>query len=182
MKASRGKVVGLAPALTLTKDGTKPMAKATRKNITKAKSKTSPREGLDLISTAGHRRPAPMPDLKGELRILRQSEDVETLVVMYDAYMAASDAILGIQNQPRAQGTEILLNAECGQLILKAYTVAEHLKSLRPLPGIDQERFVQTLFDCAINMGHGMPVLQAALAVGTEERPRQLRRVAKEGA
>jgi hypothetical protein len=154
------------------------MAKAAKKSTTNRKAKgaakkrskkAAPREGLDLISAAFQRRTSTKPDLKGELRLLRKSEDVESLIVIYDAYVAASNAILGIQNQPRAQGTDPLLNDECGQLILKAWTVAEHLKSLRPLPGVDQERFVQTLFDCAINMGHGMPVLRAALAVGTAD-------------
>jgi hypothetical protein len=149
----------------------KPMAKATRKNITKAKSKTSPREGLDLINAAHQRKTSPAPDFKRELRFMR-NEGVETLVVLYDAYMAASNAILGIQNQPRAQGTEPLLNAECAYLIAKAWTVAEHLKGLRPTER-DRANFVRVLTDCVYEMGgsaeDAASVFKAAMAVGTED-------------
>ena len=129
------------------------MAKATRKNITKAKSKTSPREGLDFINAAHQRKTSPAPDFKRELRFMR-IEGVETLTVLYDAYMAAANAILGIQNQPRAEGLARILDAECSQLILKAWTVAEHLKTLRPTKsGYDRENFVRVLVDAAFEMG-----------------------------
>jgi hypothetical protein len=143
------------------------MPKATRKNSTK--SKTRPREGLALIDATRQRKRAREPDLKRELKLLRHSNDVGVLVAMYDAYMAAADAMLGIENQPRAQGAD-LLEKENGCLIARAWTVAEQLARLQPSED-DQERFVQTLFNCAIEMGHGVDsassVLKAAMAVGT---------------
>jgi hypothetical protein len=51
--------------------------------------------------------------------------------VLYDAYMSAADAILGIENQPRARGVD-LLEKENGYLIAKAWTVAEQLARLQP--------------------------------------------------
>jgi hypothetical protein len=50
--------------------------------------------------------------------------------------------------------------------------VVEQLARLRPSDGgFDRELFVETLFDCAIQMDHGVAgansVLQAAMAVGT---------------
>jgi hypothetical protein len=124
------------------------MVKATRKNITKTKSKAQPREGLDLIDATHQRKNAREPDLKRELKLLRHSNDVSALVVLYDAYMAAADAMLGIENQPRAKGTE-LLNDEWNWLYLKAWTVAEQLKRMQPSRD-DQEVYVKTLFNCAI--------------------------------
>jgi hypothetical protein len=71
--------------------------------------------------------------------------------VLYDAYMSAADAILGIENQPRAQGVD-LLEKENGYLIAKAWTVTEQLARLQPSAD-GREAFVQTLFDCAIENG-----------------------------
>lgn len=122
----------------------------------------------DLIDASYQRKVAREPDLKRELKLLRHSNDVGVLVALYDAYMAAADEILGIENQPRARGIE-LLEKENGYLMAKAWTVAEQLARLQPSDETDQERFVQTLFNCAIEMGHGVEgansVLQAAMAV-----------------
>ena len=52
------------------------MAKATRKNITKAKSKTSPREGLAFIDAAYQRKTSPEPNLARELKMRRHTNDV----------------------------------------------------------------------------------------------------------
>ena len=145
------------------------MAKAKRKHITKTKSKSRPREGLDLIDASYQRKVAREPDLKRELKLLRHSNDVSTLVVLYDAYMAAAAAMMGIENQPRSQGAD-LLETEWNWLILKAWTVVEQLKKMQP-SAYDQERFAQTLFNCAIEMGRELEgansVLKAAIAVGT---------------
>jgi hypothetical protein len=70
---------------------------------------------------------------------------------MYDAYMAAADAMVGIENQPRSQGAD-LLEVEWSWLILKAWTVAEQLKKMQPSAYV-REEFVQTLFNCAIEIG-----------------------------
>jgi hypothetical protein len=105
---------------------------------------------------------------------LRHSADVEPLVVFYDAYKAAADAILGIQNQPRAQGTEVLLDAEWNQMVLKAWTVAECLKGLRPTE-YDRENYVRVLVNAAFEMGanaeDAASVFKAAMAVGTQDEP-----------
>jgi hypothetical protein len=47
------------------------------------------------------------------------------LIAIYDAYMAAANAIQGIINEPRAQGIDNLLEVEFSQLLLKAWTVAD---------------------------------------------------------
>jgi hypothetical protein len=155
------------------------MPKATKHSTRKAKraakrvSKNQPR-GLALISAGNLRKRATAPDLKGELRLLRHSADVEPLVVFYDAYKAAADAILGIQNQPRAQGTEVLLDAEWNQMVLKAWTVAECLKGLRPTE-YDRENYVRVLVNAAFEMGanaeDAASVFKAAMAVGTQDEP-----------
>jgi hypothetical protein len=144
------------------------MPKATRKNSTK--SKTRPREGLDLIDATYQRKMAREPDLKRELKPLRSSNDVTALVALYDAYMAAADAIQAIENQPRAKGIDIL-NGEFGWLVSKAWTVAEQLARMQPSDSTDREMFVRTLFNCALDMEGDLDgansVLKAAMAVGT---------------
>jgi hypothetical protein len=88
--------------------------------------------------------------------------------VLYDAYRAAADAILGIENQPRAVGIE-LLDDECNYLTAKAWTVAEQIARLQPSDSPDREMFVRTLFDCALDMTGNLDdansVLKAAIAV-----------------
>jgi hypothetical protein len=152
------------------------MPKATRKNSTK--SKTRPREGLALIDATRQRKMAREPNLRRELKSLRHSNDVGVLVAMYDAYMAAADAIQAIENQPRGQGVDIL-EEEFGWLILKAWTVAEQLTKMQPSGSPDREMFVQTLFNCAFDMRGDLDdansVLKAAMAVGTADPdPRRL--------
>ena len=141
-----------------------------RKNTTKAKSKALPRKGLGLIDASHLRKMVSEPDLKREIRSLRHSNDIANLVALYDAYTAAADAILGIENQPRARGVDDVLQAEWNWLLLKAWTVAEHLKSLRP-DDDNRELFVSTLFNCALEMGHELDgansVLLAAMERGT---------------
>jgi hypothetical protein len=147
------------------------MAKATRKNSTR--SKGPPREGLDLIDATHQRKNAKEPDLRRELKLLRHSNDVGVLVALYDAYMAAADAVQAIENQPRAQGLDIL-EGEHGWLMLKAWTVAEHLARIQPSDSPDREMFVQTLFDCALDMTGDLDdansVLKAAIAASDTRR------------
>jgi tellurite resistance protein len=143
------------------------MPKATRKNITK--SKAPPREGLGLINATYQRKVAREPDLKRELKPLRHSNDVTALVSLYDAYMAAADAFQAIENQPRAKGIDIL-RGEFSWLVSKAWTVAEQLTRMQPSDETEREVFVQTLFNCALDMEGDLDgaksVLQAAMAVG----------------
>lgn len=145
------------------------MPKAKQKNIRKTKSRNSLREGLDLIDASHQRKMAPEPDLGRALIQRRTPDDVSGLVALYDAYMAAANAILGIENQPRAEAVLDLLEDEWNWLYLKAWTVAEHLKKLTPPSETEREGFARVLFDCALNM-HGnldmaQSVLRAAMAV-----------------
>jgi hypothetical protein len=160
-------------------EGSIQMAKANRVHSTprrtasKTKSKTRPREGLDLISATRQRKMAAEPDLKRELKQLRHSNDVTSLVALYDAYMAAADAIQAIANQPRAMGIDDILDGEFGWLVLKAWTVAEQLTRMQPSDSTNREIFVQTLFNCAIDMTGDLDgansVLKAAMAVNIKQ-------------
>jgi hypothetical protein len=144
------------------------MPKATRKNITK-----TPREGLDLIDATYQRKTAREPDFARELKPLRRSNEVTALVVLYDAYMAAAYAIQGIENQPRAQGIDIL-EGEFGWLVSKAWTVAEQLARTQPSDVTEREIFARTLFNCAVDMTGDIDgansVLKAAMAVNIKSR------------
>ena len=147
------------------------MPKATRKNITKMKSKAAPREGLSLINATHQAKMAREPNLERELKTLRRSNDAMALAVLYDAYMAAADAMLGIENQPRAQGGATpLLRGEGAYLIMKAWMVAEQLAKMQPSDETEREVFVRSLFNCAIDMTGDLDaaksVLQAAMGAG----------------
>jgi hypothetical protein len=54
--------------------------------------------------------------------------------------------------------------------LAKAWSVAEHMKGITPTQN-SQEGFARTLFNCAIEMSHGLDgansVLRAAMAIGT---------------
>jgi hypothetical protein len=134
--------------------------------------KTATKKGLDLISAAHQRKfQKQPPDLKRELKRLRKPEDVGDLVAIYDCYMAAAEAILGITNQPRAAGIDFI-DQEWNWLVRRAWETAEHMKRLRPTQHA-QEGFVRTLFGCALDMGNNIDeavsVLEAAMAVGAVE-------------
>jgi hypothetical protein len=113
-----------------------------------------PRQGLAFINAAYQRKTAAEPDLKRELKMLRHSNDVGELAALYNAYRAAANAILAIENQPRAEGVDHLLEAEWNWLILKAWTVAEQLKTMRPTKH-SRDHFLRVLVDCAFEMDAG---------------------------
>jgi hypothetical protein len=149
------------------------MPKATAKSTTKKKSKASPQKGLAFINAAYQRKSAPEPNLKRELKIRKHPADVEDLVVLYDAYMAAVWALRGIANQPRAEGVASFIDDEWNYLVAKAWSTAEHLKGLRPTKYGDRENFIRVLLDCAFEMGgnaeDAASVFNAAMAVGTAD-------------
>jgi len=107
------------------------------------------------------------PDLKAELDRLTKEQNVGGLISLFDMYVAAAEAILLVQNQPRSGDTDFM-EAECCHFWSKAYAVATRLRALRPT-SYERERFVQTLFNCALHMGHNLEesvqVMNAALAV-----------------
>ena len=152
------------------------MAKATRvhstprKTASKKPKKAAPRKGLAFINAARQRKSAAEPNLKRELKMRRQPEDVENLGALYDAYMAAVWAMMGIVNQPRSVGVDDVIDAEWNHLLAKAWTVAEHLKGLRPLRE-GRETFVRVLTDCTFDMGGNVDdaasVLRDAMLVET---------------
>ena len=72
----------------------------------KSPKKATPRKGLAFINAARQRKSAAEPNLKRELKMRRQPEDVENLAALYDAYMAAVDAMISVANRPRAAGVD----------------------------------------------------------------------------
>lgn len=134
------------------------MAKATKKHTTTKQTRAEPKQqkpplkGLGFINAAYQRKSAAEPNLKRELKMRRQPEDIENLAALYDAYMAAVDAMMGIVNQPRSVGVDDVIDAEWNHLIAKAWTVAEHLKGLRPLRH-GRETFVRVPTECTFDMG-----------------------------
>jgi hypothetical protein len=90
--------------------------------------------------------------LKHGLKKFRNPNDVEGLAALYDAHKAAAEAILAIQNQPRATPVDELLEHEWCALMEKAWTVAEHLKGLRPTKW-SQKAYLRVIVDSAFDLG-----------------------------
>jgi hypothetical protein len=107
------------------------------------------------------------PDLTAELDRLTSEQDVGGLIALFDMYVAAAEATLSLQNQPRSGDTDFM-EAEWCRLWSKSYAVATRIRALRPT-SYERGRFVQTLFNCALHMGHNLEksveVMNAALAV-----------------
>jgi hypothetical protein len=83
------------------------------------------------------------PDLKVELDRLTSERDVGGLIALFDMYVAAADAVISIENQPRSGDTDFM-EAEHFQPWSKAYAVTTRLRALQPT-SYDREGFVQTL-------------------------------------
>jgi hypothetical protein len=94
------------------------------------------------------------------------------LASLYDGFKAAAEAILGIQNQPRAQGVDDLLEDEWVGLMEKAWVVAEHVKGLRPTAD-SRKDFLRVLVDSAFDMGADLEdadrILRDAMAAGVAD-------------
>ncbi|OKO69393.1 hypothetical protein AC629_41245 [Bradyrhizobium sp. NAS80.1] len=149
------------------------MAKANRKSTTPRKTRTAPKpalQGLDLIRAPRGRINLDMPDLKRELRLFRHPNDIVSLVALFDAYLAGANALLGIENQPRAEGLGILTR-ESSFMWAKALVVAEHMKAIQPSDVLAIEHRARALLSATLELGHGLEgaraVLEAAMAAGT---------------
>ncbi len=101
------------------------------------------------------------PDLLGELRRMSKHNDVGGMVALYDAYSAAAEGLLLIQNQPRvSDAVDEFIEMESNHLWSKAYLVAQFLKDLRP-DHRNVERYMTVLFNCAFQMGCNVPEVVA---------------------
>jgi hypothetical protein len=129
-------------------------------------SASAPTSPLEMIDERVHPISSD-PDLKAELDRLTREQDVGGLIALFDMYVAAAEAIISIENQPRSGDTDFM-EAERSRLWSKAYAVATRLRTLRPT-SYDREGFVQTLFNCALHMGNNLEesieVMNAACAV-----------------
>lgn len=90
-----------------------------------------------------------------EIEHLIATGNVGALCALYDGYVAAADAIKGIENQPRAEETADFLEEECTRLMSKAYLVADRMQQMKP-HRFEHNEFCRVLFDCAIQMGNSV--------------------------
>ncbi|WP_441280530.1 hypothetical protein [Tardiphaga sp. 862_B3_N1_1] len=97
-----------------------------------------------------------------EIDHLLATGDVQGMVAMYDAYMAAAGAIHHIKEMPRASGCDALLDYEWERLISKAYLVADRLQEMRPSKH-DVNAMGRALFECALEMGNNLPEAMAVV-------------------
>ncbi|WP_441242561.1 hypothetical protein [Tardiphaga sp. 768_D3_N2_1] len=97
-----------------------------------------------------------------EIDHLLATGDVQGMVAMYDAYMAAAGAIHHIKEMPRASGCDALLEYEWDRLIAKAYLVADRLQGMRPNKH-DVKAMGRALFECALEMGNDLPEAMAVV-------------------
>ena len=99
-----------------------------------------------------------------------QTRQVRALVAMYDAYNAAAEAMMGIENQPRSEGA-CLLEDECAWLKLRAKAVAVQLARMRPSDydqsGLSKRSSTPRSKRATISMARTRSSEPAAMAVGT---------------
>jgi hypothetical protein len=103
------------------------------------------------------------PDLLNQLRYMSERNDIDGMVVLYDAYSSAAQGFLLIQNQPRvSEAADDFIELEYCQMWAKAYLVADFLKDLRP-DHHRAERYARVLFDCAFQMGSSLTEVAAII-------------------
>lgn len=126
------------------------------------------RFGFDLISA--DIQPLQQHDEKFKVSVdkIAGDRDVKSLVCLYDAFIAADAAMLGILNQPRC-GEEAAdyLGYYGEDMWARAYYVASVLKNLKPKEG-DKEIWCETLIRCAFAMGWERYQIQEILTEALE--------------
>ena len=105
--------------------------------------------------------------------------DEAVLIPLYDAYRAASEALLGILNQPRVEiwGAADLIDAEIERADGCACAVATKLSRLKSIKGSQRQNFIETMLShrlhCGFDESEVLEILAAALALPiTEEKQR----------
>jgi hypothetical protein len=96
------------------------------------------------------------PALRAEVDRLVKSEDVGSLVLLYDAYVGVATAFQSLENQPRSSGTQKFLEDERAHAWSKAFYVANRLKTVRPDEHDNIEQYAAALFNCALAMGDNL--------------------------
>src|SRR5258708_7454378 len=107
----------------------------------------------------------PQPCLRAEVDRLVKSEDVSSLVALYEAYEASALAFRSLENQSRSCRTREFLEEECAHAWSKAFYVADRLKTVRPYKYDNLELYAAALFNCTLAMGGN---LEEAVAVVNE--------------
>lgn len=121
------------------------------------------KDSFDLASIASWQ----PPDLAKEdfaATLAANSSNAKGLVALYDAFQAAAEAMLAIENQPRSDGVRDFLEDEYCRLKESAHQIGAKLAAMTAVNCFDAERRAQTLFNCALDMGYEMPHAMNVLA------------------
>lgn len=96
----------------------------------------------------------PEDALRTEIDHLVSLDNIRALCGLYETYVAASEALLAIKNQPRTADTEDFIEYERSRLLSKAFLVADRLQDLWP-NCFEHDEFCRVLFGCSMRMGNG---------------------------
>lgn len=121
---------------------------------------------LDVIDASIQRPKKPDPEFQRFIERMAAESDVQGLIALYDAFVAADAAYTAVYNMPRSQGRvlDYLEDVLMVDAWARAYAIAGQLKKLTPTP-YERERYCKTLFSCALAMGNS---LEAAAAIVSE--------------
>lgn len=110
-----------------------------------------------------------------EPTLAANASNVRALVALYDAYNAAADALMAIENQPRSRDVRALLEDEQSRLMDCAFLCAAKLAAMPTVQDVDADCRAEALFRAAFRAGyevhHATGVLEEALATPMIETP-----------
>lgn len=118
------------------------------------------------------------PDEKLELLIeaLVERRDVRSICRLYNAFEATDFALNAVYNMSNADDTMLFLGFEMDEAWARAYYVAGALLRFEPdVLWIDE--YCQTLFNCALAMGHNIEQATSVLVAAVHLYGRKAQRV-----
>jgi hypothetical protein len=110
-------------------------------------------QSASALQNIANWQPQDIPKVGFEATLAANTKNVSGLVALYDAYQAAADAILLLENQPRAADVEDFLSDEASRFKEAAQRVGAVLAAMPEVKRDDAERRATTLFNCALDMG-----------------------------
>lgn len=100
--------------------------------------------------------------------------DLNALIALYDAYVAAAEVLIGFYNQPRVQDSKTdvaeTIERENESLLEKAGKIAARIAAVSAVCSDLKDERARVLVDWAFRCGEGLPETMAILANAASTR------------
>jgi hypothetical protein len=110
-------------------------------------------QSASALQNIANWQPQDIPKVGLEATVAANNTNAGALIALYDAYQAAADAILLVENQPRAADVEDFLSDEASRFKEAAQRIGAVLAAMPEVKHNDAGRRAKTLFNCALDMG-----------------------------